>query len=399
MKDSNLCIETRPEIRKGCIWDITLTISLKTLSKYNINQIYFENEKALKKEGYYLTLKVRSKLIKKELPLSKVAIIDDSHPCFEAKTGQINLKVKFTQRPRSVFHKHADVMILVVSLRNIESNEIIAIKEHDLIFRGGTGSIHSAESRNKLNLSSFCLSKPTVCLNNTDSVQDVLVSKRVSNQSTKPEDDQDEIHHLLENQNNVIDTIFEQSTFKNDFYNFQELSDLEETINLENWAKEMGIETYQNEYLTIYPKNNKRFQPSTSQIVVDQKEPNLDQNFFQSLFFQSIKYLSLQELQNSIQSSPVPIFVKDSNGVYVVANSAFFNFLFFEPDSVLSHNYKDLLNIQESEIINQSDLQLIKSEGNPLIFELKIKGHEYKFMKVFTNLRDSQQKYFIGALI
>lgn len=54
-------------------------------------------------------------------------------------------KVKFTARPRAVFHKHSDMMILLVSVKKGE--RAIATSETELIFRGGTGSVHSAETR------------------------------------------------------------------------------------------------------------------------------------------------------------------------------------------------------------------------------------------------------------
>jgi len=67
------------------------------------------------------------------------------------ETGTAILRVKFTSRPRAVFHKHSDVMILLVSLRR--GNETLCSSSKELIFRGGTGSIHSAEGRNNGNIS------------------------------------------------------------------------------------------------------------------------------------------------------------------------------------------------------------------------------------------------------
>lgn len=97
----------------------------------------------------YLCIKVRSKMIKPvlELPFTKVGSIIQESDFIECnESGTAILRVKFTSRPRAVFHKHSDVMILMVSLRR--GNETICSSMKELIFRGGTGSIHSAEGRN-----------------------------------------------------------------------------------------------------------------------------------------------------------------------------------------------------------------------------------------------------------
>jgi hypothetical protein len=102
----------------------------------------------------YLCIKVRSKLIKPvlELPFTKVgAIIQESDFIECNESGTSILRVKFTSRPRAVFHKHSDVMILLVSLRR--GNDTLCSSNKELIFRGGTGSIHSAEGRNNGNVS------------------------------------------------------------------------------------------------------------------------------------------------------------------------------------------------------------------------------------------------------
>lgn len=56
-------------------------------------------------------------------------------------------RVKFTARPRTVFHKHADMMILIASLS--QGDNMVSTTSLELIFRGGTGSIHSADNRKK----------------------------------------------------------------------------------------------------------------------------------------------------------------------------------------------------------------------------------------------------------
>ena len=146
---ADFVIQTRPEIRKGCVWDISLLFSLEALAKHKLKEIYLEKPRVQRESGAYLCLKVRSKLIQKEIGFSKVGELEHDHPFIEPNlsTGSAILKVKFMQRPRAVFHRHADVMVLVVALRSCVTNEVLMTAEHELIFRGGTGSMHSAERK------------------------------------------------------------------------------------------------------------------------------------------------------------------------------------------------------------------------------------------------------------
>jgi hypothetical protein len=151
-------IYTKPEIRKGCIWEFQIRLSPQLLSQKNDMQKFFvvggsnsKKNKNFKKEShlYYLDLKIRSKLIRpvKELPFIKVGNVVNEQEAVEIVNGMATFRVKFTARPRTVFHKHADMMILVANLYQGES--IITSTSLELIFRGGTGSIHSADNRKK----------------------------------------------------------------------------------------------------------------------------------------------------------------------------------------------------------------------------------------------------------
>jgi len=147
---NDLSIYVRPEIRKGCAWDISFKFSSQILTKEKVEQIFIEKPRGVAgRTTPYLCIKVRSKMIKPvlELPFTKVGVIIQESDFIECnETGTAILRVKFTSRPRAVFHKHSDVMILLVSLRR--GNETICSSAKELIFRGGTGSIHSAEGRN-----------------------------------------------------------------------------------------------------------------------------------------------------------------------------------------------------------------------------------------------------------
>lgn len=146
-------VSVRPEIRKGCVWEVQFRMTDDFLSCHAINKLVakvttFDHDLESLKEGEYtVVLKIRSKLIEpiKEVPFEKVAKCVGSSLRIEVVNGVAVLRVKFTARPRNIFHKHADVMILVATL--FCGNDIIAEDQQELVFRGGTGSAHSAENR------------------------------------------------------------------------------------------------------------------------------------------------------------------------------------------------------------------------------------------------------------
>jgi hypothetical protein len=115
---------------------------------HNLRHIYLEKPRTTSARCPYLCLKVRSKLKVpvEELGLTKVAKIEnDSDYLTLNEFSTITLKVRFTTRPRVVFQKQSDMMILIVSLKR--GDQTLCCDESELIFRGGTGSIHSADSR------------------------------------------------------------------------------------------------------------------------------------------------------------------------------------------------------------------------------------------------------------
>jgi hypothetical protein len=149
LEKNDLSIYVRPEIRKSCAWDINLKFSPEIIEKEKLEQIFIEKPRGgAGKSMPFLCVKVRSKIKPVlELPFAKVGTIINESDYIECnESGTAVLRVKFTSRPRAVFHKHSDIMVLVVSLRR--GNSTICSDDRELIFRGGTGSIHSAEGRN-----------------------------------------------------------------------------------------------------------------------------------------------------------------------------------------------------------------------------------------------------------
>jgi len=137
-------VVVRPEIRKGCIWVLQLKFAEEVCNL--MNEFSLVNDFSGKTP--FLCLTVRSKLLKTELPFSKVAQILNDDTMVTIKANACNLNVKFTSRPRTAFHRHSDVMILLAVVKKGE--QIICSDEVELIFRGGTGSVHSADSKKDL---------------------------------------------------------------------------------------------------------------------------------------------------------------------------------------------------------------------------------------------------------
>lgn len=139
---NHMQVVVRPEIRKGCVWALQFKFSdtiVNQMSEFSTNE--FNTTKTP-----FLQLTVKSKLLQTELPFSKVAqLLNDGANIPINKSNTAVLNVKFTSRPRTVFHRHSDVMILLAVIK--KGDEILCVDELELIFRGGTGSVHSADNK------------------------------------------------------------------------------------------------------------------------------------------------------------------------------------------------------------------------------------------------------------
>lgn len=228
-QDKNLTVRTRPEIRKGCLWEIGMIFSKDFLFQHNIKDLYFEKPRVHKEGSAYLCLKVRSKILEKEIGFNKVAEVEKNISNIGINdAGVATLKVKFTQRPRAVFHKHSDVMILVVSVRSCMTNEVLTMDEHELIFRGGTGSVHSADSRKR----QFVTPTDVESGNSSDS-ESTTVTPLPPNKKVLTED--------------ILKFDMQLGSGYSDFndqYDYYGVSnELTESLELEEWAKQYGIDT------------------------------------------------------------------------------------------------------------------------------------------------------------
>lgn len=92
-------IYTRPEIRKGCLWDIQLRFNPEFVKKHQLSHIHVEKPRGAIDSTVYLCLKIRSKLIKpvRELPFTKVAqtVTSEGDVLYFNDFSAVTLKVCF----------------------------------------------------------------------------------------------------------------------------------------------------------------------------------------------------------------------------------------------------------------------------------------------------------------
>lgn len=164
---NHMNVVVRPEIRKGCVWGLQFKFSPEICAKmteFTTGELPHLEPTSVPLP--HLTLFVKSKLLQTELPFSKVAQVlssasvgaegglssSNSANPFPHASGNIvtingkshcaTVNVKFTARPRTVFHRHSDVMILRACIK--QGEQVLCSDEVELIFRGGTGMLCSS---------------------------------------------------------------------------------------------------------------------------------------------------------------------------------------------------------------------------------------------------------------
>lgn len=139
--------------------------------------------------------------------------------------------------------------------------------------------------------------------------------------------------------------------------------------------------------------------PASVQAAMMQQHASFEDKVFQKLFFRSLAFLSLEELRALAQTAPLPIFVKDEQGVYLLANPAFCSFVYDESwDAIVHRSASQLLDAHESERISRADQYIMQREGNIGTFTLSVKHQDYRVMKLYTKLRDCETKLVVGAV-
>lgn len=124
-----------------------------------------------------------------------------------------------------------------------------------------------------------------------------------------------------------------------------------------------------------------------------------EEKVFQKLFFRSLTFLSLEELRVLAQSAPLPIFVKDDQGAYLLANPSFCSFVYDDTWEAIAHRrVGDLLDPEESERVARADEYIMAREGSIGTFYLSIRRQDFKIMKLYTKLRDCPHKLVVGAV-
>lgn len=99
------------------------------------------------------------------------------------------------------------------------------------------------------------------------------------------------------------------------------------------------------------------------------------------------------------QSAPLPIFVKDDQGAYLLANPSFCSFVYDDTWEAIAHRrVGDLLDPEESERVARADEYIMAREGSIGTFYLSIRRQDFKIMKLYTKLRDCPHKLVVGAV-
>lgn len=135
------------------------------------------------------------------------------------------------------------------------------------------------------------------------------------------------------------------------------------------------------------------------QAAMQNQQASFEDKVFQKLFFRSLAFLSLEELRALAQTAPLPVFVKDEQGIYLLANPAFCSFVYDENwDSIVHRTCHQLLDAQESERITRADQYIMQREGSVGTFTLSVKHQDYRVMKLYTKLRDTDEKLVVGVV-
>lgn len=517
-----LVVSTRPEIRKGCSWDINLRFTLEIISKFGLKTIFVEKPRAASpgRDAFYLCIKVRSKLMqpRRELGFRKVAEVENDLETIELnEQGVAVLKVKFTQRPRSVFHKHSDTMILVVALKSAKDDRVVVSDEHELVFRGGTGSVHSADARKKMILAGEMKKAADLPAFGGSSLHQpaMHISRAVERPYLDSEESEDgaTAHHVAASTRpleadlsaqpqcepltvQIFETLREDyasSSVMNEYKDEMELYQMPwlsaetgtmsafapgaadallashvTTGETENIAADEAKFTYdggtRRNFAGLFcsPVSERRLlleADTSSAVVLDdgpqidsmtQREPtsipsagmpsyegvqtrgrkrsmqdrdmtppapaaddhgaafspaakrpkySLEDRYFQKLFFKTLPFLTLEELRSVCGQAPIPMFVKDEQGVYKWANHIFCAFILdANMETVINRRPSQFLNAQEGEEVVKSDQYLLQREpGLIQTFDLNVKCQPYKVMKMYTRLRDGN-RVVVGAV-
>jgi hypothetical protein len=463
-----LVIYTRPEIRKGCVWDIQLKFDPKMLKENKINSVYIEKPRGITgRTAPYLCLKVRSKLIKpiREIAFTKVAtIVNESEAIEFNEFGTGILRVRFTARPRAVFHKHSDIMILLVSMKR--GDQTLASDSSELIFRGGTGSVHSADNRRAQHVSTnppITLSKqekPFIENWSADTVpeieefdsnkfcMDFLQNKGDSLLSAFP--------GLSPSPTTFSDLIL-NSEFTNGYFSgqlgFNETYFPVESSQIQSFDKVLGDDeqvnpTSSEQIFTMvhgkrrgmcskclsecsfyrgaggpcgecgcFPsqhldldqpqsRNKRRLESVTEHddFTRPKKKPRLllEETYFQRLFFDSLKFLNIQQIGHICSKAPIPIFVKDHNSVYIYINCTFGMFVMQQAraEGIINKNTFQVVSdtTEANEIVQHDKFIMTQKEGTIKTFNVSLKKQDYLVMKQWTTLSDGM-KVIIGAVI
>ncbi len=191
--------------------------------------------------------------------------------------------------------------------------------------------------------------------------------------------------HLVTNQVNLSDEVFEitgykRSDFNGDFdYIFTTLIHPESKLLLENSiaiALETGI-VPQEEYRIIRLDENPCWVRINGEIIYDDQGQKV--KLIGTIRDVTTDYLTKSLLSNDLsffeslmEALPNPIFYKDSKGLYKFCNTAFLEYIGMDKENIINKNVFDVSPKPLADIYDKADLELMKQKGHQ-VYESKVK--------------------------
>eukprot|EP01130_Rhizamoeba_saxonica_P007123 TRINITY_DN2864_c0_g4_i1.p1 TRINITY_DN2864_c0_g4~~TRINITY_DN2864_c0_g4_i1.p1 ORF type:complete len:456 (-),score=94.19 TRINITY_DN2864_c0_g4_i1:117-1484(-) len=385
----NMMLTIRPEIRKGCSWEINVRFSEELIEEIGLNEVFLEKPVTA---GYHLCMKFRSKLITpiKEVGFAKVASMCTKTKSVSVCSNVATIKVKFNARPRAVFRKHSDMLILVVTLK--KGDQAIATTCQELIFRGGTGSEYSAESRKKAAL----LENNKVHQNNGNYFQ----VPNTADGGLWPVNNPSPLYESIEANQFISNFIASKGDAL--IYNPNVMNSYSAPNYVQPEMQDLPVSTLTNVEVKLEGHNsNKRKREDLEEDSTKRRRFPLETKYYQTLFFNTVHFLTLDEIKIVCRKAPIPLFIKDENSVYLYINPAFCSFIMdvSETPTIINRSTNQILDERDAARVMKQDSQLMSStEGTTRTFEVHLKKEEYRVMKQFTTLRDGC-KVIIGAVL
>lgn len=125
------------------------------------------------------------------------------------------------------------------------------------------------------------------------------------------------------------------------------------------------------------------------------KAKSLEPNF-QKMFFLCLHFMTLPQIAAVSSTSPIPIFVKDSNSIFIYINPSFCNFIMGVSGVEMVVNKTGVSDVLESPteascVIDQDKWILTQEEGSIKTFNTFVNSKIYQILKQWVTLPDGQR--------